>query len=499
MPLTKLRALPAESINQLAHLLQALPHERGLEYSERVMESIQRLPSELKHRSRLSNFFSANAPSPIVEDKLCLVHKALSTSLIHEIFTLLSLEVGHHCNSMTRHNAWLSPAQNDAIHQLRQLHSLWLPEKTYVQTFLEPPNPNWSYQKSGCEGCILTRIGSDLQIIAELRALLLSRRATVKKRKSPPSLLKFVDRWVVGLVGEGERKREIMQGSEMVGEELKVIRKRIWRERRDTKGAAKGKGKKDDPEIVEEKRDANEKEDEAEEEEEYEEELAQEAYASDFEGEIIDHYAALRSSLQQPLPLHASPARLPTLTTGPSAQTLSTHIEVESPSSARMSKPKASSVYSFHQSNLESTYEPPRQAWRNQPTASVRANDYRNLLTPPTEDPLPRSKSVKKGDSNKNKKPETSAYRSVLDHTSQAPLPIPNWVRNEDRSWDAGENIHQHQQPPLQAPRFPQPPPTPLYPRASSKASSKTSSPTSQPASKPAAKKRQTTWSQFCE
>jgi hypothetical protein len=520
MPLTRLRALPTEFINRLAHLLQTLPHERGLKYSERVTDSIQRLPSELKHRSRLSNFFSANAPSPIVKDKLCLVHKALSTALIHEIFTLLSLEVGHHCNSMTRHNAWLSPTQNAAIHQLRQLHSLWLPEKTYVKTFLEPPNPDWSYQKSGCEGCILTRIGSDLQIIVELRALLMSRRQTVKKRKSPPSLLKFVDGWVLGLVGEGERKREIMQGSEMQGEELKIIRKRIWRERRDQKGAAKGKG--DDSEIEEEKQDVNEKADEATEEEQFEqEELAQEANVSDFEGEIIDHYAALRSTLQQPLPLQASPARLPTFTTDSSAQTLSTHIEPETPSSAHMSRPKASSMYSFHESNAEPAYEPPRQGWRKQPTASVHANDYRNLLATPTDHSPLRSTSSKKDNSNRNKKPETSAYRTMQDHSSQAPLPIPNWVRNEDRSWGTRDKQQQQQQQQQQQHRPPTPPspvspitPTPASPitpvraspkafsRASSKATTKTSSKASSQASKPAskpAKNRQTTWSQFCE
>ena len=494
MPPNKLRALPTESVHQLAHLLQTLPHERGLQYGERVTNTIARLPSELKHRSRLSNLLSMNVLSPAVEPKLCLLHKPLSTFLIHDIFTLLSLEVGHHCNSMTQHNTWLSTTQNTVIQQLRELHSLWLPEQTYRQTFLASPNSRWSHQKSGCEGCILTRIGSDLQIIASLRALLLSRRQTVKKRKSPPTLLKFVDGWVVGLCGKGERAREIMQGSEMEGEELKIVRKRIWSEKRDKKRRANGRGvEAESVEGIEGAKENGKGEDE----------LGQEAYDSDFEQEIINHYAALRSTLRVPA-VQPSPAQTPSLTTDNSANTLSSHVEIETPPpSDYLSRPQTSSVYSIHQSCEPSLYEPPRRgkAWQGQPTASKQANEYRNLLSSPTGEPiLPRSKSIKEDKSRQAEDhrsplkvhPEVTLARSKsvregksrpvkeycipLEPTPKAPLPIPKWVRDESKQWET-RDYHTAMTPP----------PIPEEPI---------------PAYKPAKKgegKRQTTWSQFCE
>ncbi len=500
MPPTKLRALPTEAVHQLAHLLQTLPHERGLQYGERVTNTIARLPSDLRHRSRLSNLLSMNLPSPGVESKLCLLHRPLSTSLIHEVFTLLSLEVGHHCNSMTQHNSWLSTTQNRTIQQLRELHSLWLPEQTYRETFMASPKSNWSHQKSGCEGCILTRIGSDLQIVASLRALLLSRRQTAKKGKSPPTLLKFVDGWVVGLCGKGERAREIMQGSEMEGEELKIVRKRIWGEKKDKKKRAKGKGV--EAQSAEGKGDP--------EDNGKAEELEQEAYDSDYEHEIIDHYAALRSTLRTPA-IQPSPAQTPSLTTDDSANTLSSHIEIETPPpSDYPTRPQASSVYSMHQSYQPSSYEPPRRgkAWQGQPTASKQANEYRNLLSPPTGEPssLPRSKSVKENQSrqaqghrsplkahaettlSRSKSVREDKSRPVRDHRipleatpQKAPLPIPKWVKNESKQWET-RNYHTALTPPPIPILIPEEP---------------------LPASKPAQQevgegKRQTTWSQFC-
>ena len=286
--------------------------------------------------------------------------------------------------------------------------------------FLAAPNRRWPYQKSGCEGCILSRIGSDLQIVAGLRTLLLSRRRTAKPREGHPRLLGFVDGWVRGLLGSGERCREVMRGSEMEGEELKIVRKRIWRERRERRRLAKGKGKE-----VERK----EKEKESEKEEE---QIGQETFDSDFENEIIDHYAALRSTLHLPS-VKASPAQVPSLTTGTSAQTLSSRIEFsDMPHPERSQYPQTSSVYSAHQSNAAPTYVPPRrgEAWRGQASADKEAAQYRNLLTPLPEQPLSRSKSVQ----NPDKRREPSHRRNLLTPPPEEPLPLrrSNTVKREE-------------------------------------------------------------------
>jgi hypothetical protein len=467
MPSRSLKALPQESVNQLAHLLQTLPHERGLGYSERVEKTLKHLPSDLKHRSRLSNLFCTNVPSPIVEARLCLLHKPVSISLIHEVFTLLSLEVGHHCNSMTQHNTWFTTGQNATIQRLRELHSLWLPAETYTQTLLSKPNQKWPHQKSGCEGCILTRIGSDLDIVVELRTLLMSRKHRATSNKEPPRLLRFVEAWVVGLFGTGERGREVMQGSEVQAEELKINRKKIWRERKEKKKPARGKGMA--AEKVEMKEDSKDKEKEK---EHQEVNMEEEAYDSGFENEIIDHYAALRSTLYMPSKTFW-PEQVPSLTTGSSAQTPISQTEIpEVPHLDRSRYPKASSVYSVHQSNFVSTYEPPRrgQAWRGQASAGKQAEEYRNLLTPPPEERLPRSKFVKK----EHKRQEPKRHRPLLTPAPEKPLPRSKPVKKEER----------RKEPRGPRPQLPSPPSEPL--------------PNSKPARKEE-KKRQTTWSQFCE
>lgn len=469
MPSPTLKTLSTDSLNQLAHLLQTLPQERGPEYSERVGYILKQLPTDMKHRSRLSNLLSTNAPSPIIEARLCLLHKPLSTSLIHEIFTLLSLEVGHNCNSLTQHNSWLSTDQQTATQRVRELHSLWLPAETYTNTFLEPPNPQWPYQKSGCEGCILTRVGSDLQIVAELRTLLLSRRRTSKPINGHPKLLRFVDGWLVGLLGSGERGREVMQGSEMEGEELKIVRKRIWRETREKRKTAQGKAV--------ETRDVTEEEENEADQERQSEGIANDAYDSDFEGDIIDHYAALTSTLRRPS-VRPPSSRTPSFTTGTSAPSRDSHLNVPSTKADRVGVPQASSMYSVHQSKQASGYQPPRRekAWRVQASAGRQAEAYRNLLTPPPEESRPRSRSIKKETSRSPYPPPTLPERSSR-------RARPYW-EEDNGQWEAKQQ------------QYPSPSPSPPEPESALPVSK------SKPRSiKPATErqKRQTTWSQFCE
>lgn len=474
MPSTPLKTLSAGSVNQIAHILQTLPHERGLEYGERVNSTLACLAHELKQGSRLSNLLSANAPPSNIQARLCLLHKPLSASLIHEIFTLLSLEVGHHSNSLIEHNTWLSPAQLTALQQLRELHSLWLPGRTYEQTFLAAPNPQWPHQKSGCEGCILTRIGSDLLIVSRLRALLLSRQRTVKPKKGHPRLLAFVDAWVVGLVGKEERHKEVIQASEMEAEELKIVRKQIWRGRREK---TKSRRTALAAENVRGALHDGEKQVESE-----GEMMEQEAYDSDFENEIIDHYKALRSTLPQSSAI-ASPAKLASLPTSTPAQTPSFPIETrETPHPPRSSQVQASSRYSRKQSSEATSYEPPRRgkAWREQTSAGKQAQEYRALLTPPPEDSLLASNAPAKEE--RGQKPRK--HGTLLTPPPDEGSPRPRAGVREEKRQKPRENRH-----PLM--------PHPEEPSPRRKAAEKEPLPASR--SERDDKKRETTWSQFCQ
>ena len=252
----------------------------------------------------------------------------------------------------------------------------------------------------------------------------MSRRRTVKPRKRHPRLLGFVDGWVLGLLGKAEKGREAMQVSELEGEELKTVRKRVWRERKEQKARAKEREAK--AENIEAKNIDGTKDMEIEEEME----MGQEVYDSDFEHEIIDHYAALTSTPPLP-PMKASAAQVPVLTTDPSAQILSSHIEVETLDPNRMSGPQASSKYSIHQASAASTYEPPRRgrAWHGQESAGKQAAEYRSLLTPPPEEPLSRLESIKK----EGERRQLKEHRPLITPPPEEPWPKSKTVKKEEK------------------------------------------------------------------
>jgi hypothetical protein len=262
--------------------------------------------------------------------------------------------------------------------------------------------------------------------VVALRTLLISRKRTVKPKKGRPRLLQFVNGWMVGLVGRGETGREMMQGTEMEGEELKIVRKRIWRERGEERRQARGKGAESLENSEAEREDGREDDEKKEKEEE---EIGREAYDSDFEDEIIDHYAALRSTLYIPS-MKASPGQTPSLTTGTSARSLSSLIEIEGrPRPDALLRPPASSIYSPNPSSEESTYEPPRRAaaWCTQESAGKQAQQYHNLLPLP-EERLPRSRSVREG-----KRWEGRKNATLQTPPSEQRLPRLKSVRDEER------------------------------------------------------------------
>lgn len=280
---------------------------------------------------------------------------------------------------------------------------------------------------------MLTRIGSDLEIVGKLAMLLMSRRRTVKPRPGHPKLLEFVEWWVRGLMGRNEAMgREVLKGSKMEGEELKIVRKRIWRERREKAREVKKREKDGRSEYADVTK--------GKEKEMVEDEMANEGYNSDFENEIVDHYAKLRSTLYVPdgTVFQPSPASTPSLTTGSSAKTQSTVLEfdeVPKPNSLmpeplqwnKPHQPPGSSRYSVNQGPVESAYEPPRRgaAWQARQSAGSQAKEYRNMLTPLMEKPSPRSNPFKDPSVNEvsRHQPTMAAPREALSRAKTVKQP----------------------------------------------------------------------------
>jgi hypothetical protein len=465
MPPSTLKTLPAESIAQLAQVLQHQPNEDSDAYGERVTHTV-RHSSKLKHKCRLLTFLSVttNAPSANMQASLCALHRTLSAPLVREIFTLLALEVGHNCNSLVRHNDWLKPTRNAAVARLRGLHALWMPEEPYRKTFgpaAVAPDPRWvaANQRSDCEGCVLTKIGSEIQIVTELRILLMSRRRTARPDKGQPRLLGVVNGWMIGLVGGSQRGQEMMRGSEMEGEELKIVRKRIWAERTEEKKRreARRRAKKEASSKVAALSDHMEEKTMTttttgggggggggmEKQRAVDMTHHGDVYDSDFEHDIIDHYAAPESTLVLSRDQVSAPVQTPSLTTGPSATTFSScpdvdldgeiddeedyedvEYEDEDGDESLPSYPQASSVYSVRASvSAAAPYKPPRpgKAWIEQKTN-----------TDTTAGTGPEAKEMAKAKTTRDRSGHAEMYRQLL-----TPSPEEDGVVDDVRRLDA--------------------------------------------------------------
>jgi hypothetical protein len=161
---------------------------------------------------------------------------------IHSLFNQLAHEVGGNMDSLSLNRRLLSDRQRDQVERLRGLHSLWISPDGYAKTFLTPPPAGGKchFQQNRCEACILARVGGDLEVLLDLRTILLSRTRTKKSsfHRDEPILLVFVEAWLSGLKAANEYS--LLSKSWTDAQALKAVRKQIW------KGRAKERKKRNE-------------------------------------------------------------------------------------------------------------------------------------------------------------------------------------------------------------------------------------------------------------
>jgi hypothetical protein len=389
---SELHTLPERSIEKLAQIFQVRRYEQVLAHSNRVTAAIASLPKELKRTpkpsgltrllssaSKRSNSHTSkthvNKPAPP-----CLLHQAIAQEPIHEILFCIHQEVTSRTSKLVSHRHWLSPGQLLILDCLQQIQALWLPPHTYTELFDQTPKPQWSFQESRCEGCMLTRIGSEPKVLVSLRALLQSRTVT-HRNKSKPRLTPVVDAWMKGFGGEAGSGRKLLDGAKKLGEELKIVRKQIWREKN---GTLRAQGKPESGVRIEE---------------DVPEEVVCEE--TDWEGDMIDEYAHEPSSLGAPSVADADPTplRFGTATGHRAFGSQSTHhtsnVHNQPPQtlSQDLRDHFTGTRFSFEPPDDASTYIPPRteRAWQGRGSSEQQAEGYRDLLrSPETEQPTPK-------------------------------------------------------------------------------------------------------------
>ena len=226
----------SKDVSSLTRILQLLPDDDALKYSNRMLTAIPMLPTNLKRPNRLSQIL---LPSQDSFTPLCQLHKHLEASIVHALFTLLALEVGVRLNTLVSNNARLSPAQWERVSSLRQLQTLWLEPGTYEKTFLEQASESrYAYKPDGCEACTLSRIAGDLKTLLDLRLVLLSRQSRrMMREQGPPQFTRWVEAWIASLTTRLlqtsiEDFQTIIDQNDADGKALKKVRKQIWHDRK---------------------------------------------------------------------------------------------------------------------------------------------------------------------------------------------------------------------------------------------------------------------------
>ncbi|KAI1374951.1 hypothetical protein F4677DRAFT_148903 [Hypoxylon crocopeplum] len=220
----------------------AIPSRRWLDRQGQKMKS---LPSEILRTSNLLKRLVikiADSIDPNVIDPravLCGTHAALNPWLIRRLFLAIAYEVTVHTDLL---RSWKGkrdiPMLSAFIGRVDAIAALWTEPELYHKCYGTPPFENHMvFVRSGCEACILSAIGANACVLADLRSILVDRieRRPSRSDKRPakdPRLSRFVESWINHL--KDERAAKCRSMSDNVLAELRASRPQLmqWRNRR---------------------------------------------------------------------------------------------------------------------------------------------------------------------------------------------------------------------------------------------------------------------------
>lgn len=254
------RDLSGANVNRLTKLLSrrpeygiAMPSRRWL---SRQDEKIKALPSELLRTSNLLKRLVikiADKIDPNVIDPravLCKTHSSLNPFLIRRLFLAIAYEVTVHTDTL---RSWKDrkdfPIISAFVGRVDAIAALWTEPELYKKCYgMAPFESHMVYVRSGCEACILSAIGANARVLADLRTILIDRVERRMPRPdgrpaSEPRLARWVEDWINHL--KPERAGQCREMSDNVLIELRATRPQmtLWRHRR-KKETSRSRGKR---------------------------------------------------------------------------------------------------------------------------------------------------------------------------------------------------------------------------------------------------------------
>lgn len=186
--------------------------------------AIEKLPSSLRRSDGFLSRLRMAVPSS-KKAVLCSSHKGLNPFLIHRLFIRLTAECTT-CQYRLSQNPHLPPNLAKLLDRIHAINRLWVSPKVYTEIFkVSSSQPCYEMIPGGCEACILATVGSNDEMLSDLRAAMYGRK---KKDRPFPRLFSFVDSWIKGTVF-GDLIRE---ESEVLGTEIRACRKQMRMARR---------------------------------------------------------------------------------------------------------------------------------------------------------------------------------------------------------------------------------------------------------------------------
>ncbi|EPE27614.1 hypothetical protein GLAREA_04405 [Glarea lozoyensis ATCC 20868] len=228
---SRLTSLSKEECLALIRLLSGpsgLPHDA--EWFAKQKHKIENLPKALLRPSNpLARTLSA-MKRPLIHFKigeegaqLCKVHKPLNPQLIRRVFLSISQECTIRNQYFQKKGTDLPDKVYVWTRRIESINSLWMSPQLYFYTFnASSKSPHYERVLSGCEACIVATVGSNLQIILDLHASLISRDWTDHE----PHLLRFVTEWLHNIGGSA-----LIPWNEEFGDHLMTLRETMRRER----------------------------------------------------------------------------------------------------------------------------------------------------------------------------------------------------------------------------------------------------------------------------
>jgi hypothetical protein len=165
---------------------------------------------------------------------LCPTHKPLNPHLIRRIFMQVSAECTARVHRLAE-NKDLAPELRVYVKRLQAINSLSMVPEIYRVAFqVQPGDARFERVESGCEACILARVGGSRQCLADLRSSALSRK---RKSRPSPRILPLLEGWI-DWTGEGDA---IRNESDVMASELKKVRREAKAAKKyKTKGGKRG-------------------------------------------------------------------------------------------------------------------------------------------------------------------------------------------------------------------------------------------------------------------